>query len=138
MSETTNYKLYISDDAMEKFLDWRKKLAGESDSNMVKIDSALKSMDDTKAIKSRSVEAKLTSGGWVGANAPFTQTINIDGLLQEQNGVINISQNATAVQRVSAREAMLSIIEQTNGTITIAADGKIPETDIPVCIILLD
>ncbi len=41
MSETINYKLYITDSDSVKFSVWRKKMNGETDSNMVKIDTAL-------------------------------------------------------------------------------------------------
>lgn len=41
MSETSNYKLYITDDNTERFLDWRNKMNGVSDSNMTKIDTIL-------------------------------------------------------------------------------------------------
>lgn len=39
--------------------------------------------------------------------------------------------------KLIAREAMLSVIGQADGTLTIAADGEMPERDIPVYIILL-
>ena len=36
-----------------------------------------------------------------------------------------------------AREAMLSVVGQEDGKLTIAADGEMPDIDIPVYIILL-
>ena len=53
------------------------------------------------------------------------------------SGTISVAHNATAEQREIAREAMLSVIGQADGTLTIAADGEMPERDIPVYIILL-
>ena len=41
MSETTNYGLYLEDDASAKFQTWRQKMNGSGQSNMVKIDTAL-------------------------------------------------------------------------------------------------
>ena len=38
---TTNYNLYLEDDSTTRFLDWRKKMNGTDNSNMVKIDAAL-------------------------------------------------------------------------------------------------
>ena len=38
---TTNYNLYLEDDSTTRFLDWRQKMNGSGDSNMVKIDTAL-------------------------------------------------------------------------------------------------
>lgn len=46
MAETANYGLYVSSDSQTKFPDWRKKVAGETNSNMVKIDSVLKEHED--------------------------------------------------------------------------------------------
>ncbi len=46
MSETTNYKLHLTDDGSEPFLDWRKAINGTENSNMVKIDAALGGKQD--------------------------------------------------------------------------------------------
>ena len=133
MSKTPNYDLYLTDDSATRFLDWRRQMSGTEDSNMLKIDAAL----GEKADSSTAVSAILLASAWSGANAPFTQTITIDGLTASQNGTISVAHNATAVQREIAREAMLSVIGQGDGTLTIAADGEMPERDIPVYIILL-
>lgn len=133
MSETTNYKLHLTDDSTEKFLDWREKMNGTEDSNMIKIDNAL----GEKANSSVAISTTLLASAWTGVNAPFTQELSVEGLTASQNGVIDIAHDATAVQREIAREAMLSVIGQSNGTLTIAADGEMPEFDIPVYIILL-
>lgn len=133
MSETTNYKFYLTDDSTEKFLDWRKKMNGTENSNMIKIDTAL----GEKANNSVAVYATLLASAWVGVNAPFTQELSVAGLTATQNGVIDVAHDATAEQREIAREAMLSVVGQDDGTLTIAADGEMPEFDIPVYIILL-
>lgn len=133
MSETTNYKLHLTDDSTEKFLDWREKMNGTEDSNMIKIDNAL----GEKANSSVAIYTTLLASAWVGVNAPFTQELSVEGLTASQNGVIDVAHDATATQREIAREAMLSVVGQADGTLTIAADGEMPEFDIPVYIILL-
>lgn len=133
MSETNNYKLHLTDNSAEKFLDWREKMNGTENSNMIKIDNAL----GEKANSSVAISTTLLASAWTGVNAPFTQELSVEGLTASQNGVIDIAHDATAVQREIAREAMLSVIGQSNGTLTIAADGEMPEFDIPVYIILL-
>lgn len=133
MSETTNYKLHLTDDSSEKFLDWRNKMNGTEDSNMIKIDTAL----GEKANSSVAIYATLLASAWVGVNAPFTQELSVEGLTATQNGVIDVAHDATATQREIAREAMLSVIGQADCSLTIAADGEMPEFDIPVYIILL-
>lgn len=130
---TTNYNLYLEDSSTTHFLDWRKKMNGSDNSNMVKIDAAL----GEKANSSVAVNATLLASAWAGVNAPYTQEITIAGLTASQNGTISVAHNATAEQREIAREAMLSVIGQEDGKLTIAADGEMPEFDIPVYIILL-
>nr|DAM60858.1 MAG TPA: hypothetical protein [Caudoviricetes sp.] len=133
MSETTNYGLYVTDDSSDKFLNWRTKMNGTVDSNMVKIDTAL----GEKANSSISVTTTLLANSWSGIDSPFTQEISVAGLSATQNGTISVAHNATVEQREMAREAMLSVIGQEDGKLIIAADGEMPDIDIPVYIILL-
>lgn len=58
MAETLNYKLYITDDDQTKFKVWRENLAGETNSNMIKIDNALKSIE----LMIRDLQAQVISG----------------------------------------------------------------------------
>lgn len=133
MNETTNYKLHLTEGSTEKFQEWREKMNGTTDSNMIKIDNAL----GEKANSSVAIYTTLLASAWVGVNAPFTQELPVEGLTASQNGVIDVAHDATATQREIAREAMLSVVGQADGTLTIAADGEMPEFDIPVYIILL-
>lgn len=134
MSETTvNYGLYITDDSSERFLEWRTKMNGIESSNMVKIDTAL----GEKANSSVLVSVTLLASAWTGIDSPFTQDITVTGLTATQNGTISVAHNATFEQREMAREAMLSVVGQEDGKLTIAADGEMPDIDIPVYIILL-
>lgn len=133
MSNTPNYNLYLTDDGTTRFREWREQMNGTEDSNMVKIDAAL----GAKANSSVAVNTMLLASAWTGVEAPYTQVITISGLTASQNGTISVAHNATAEQREIAREAMLSVIGQTDGALTIAADGEMPERDIPVYIILL-
>ena len=134
MSETTkNYGLHLTNDSSEKFLDWRERMNGTSDSNMMKIDAAL----GEKANNSVIVTTALLASAWTGVDAPFTQELAVDGLLKDTNGIIDVAHDATAEQREIAREAKLAITGQEDGKLIIVADGEMPEFDIPVYIILL-
>lgn len=133
MSETTNYHLFLTDSDSMRFIDWREQINGKTNSNMVKIDAAL----SEKAHSSVAISATLTASGWTGSAAPFTQTINVAGLTANQNGTISVAQSATAAQRESAREAILSPTGQTAGKLTISADGDKPTVNIPVVVILM-
>lgn len=132
MSETTNYKLHLTDDSSEKFQDWRNAMNGPSNSNMTKIDEVL----GEKADSSVCISCTLLASAWTGLIAPFTQTLYVDGLGQSRNGIINMAQNATFEQREMAREAMLAVTGQADGELVISADGEMPDFDIPVQIIL--
>lgn len=133
MSNTPNYNLYLTDDSSTRFQDWRDKINGPVDSNMLKIDTAL----GEKADSSTTITATLTATAWVGTDAPYTQVIAIADLGADQNGMIAVAHSATADQRKAAREAMLSVVNQADGTLTIAADGELPELSIPVIVTLL-
>lgn len=133
MSETINCKLHLTDDSSERFQDWRNAMNGPTNSNMVKIDTAI----GEKADRSVSVPTTLSATAWSGVNPPFTQMLNVEGLKAAHNGYISVAHEATAEQREAAREAMLSVAGQADGVLTIVADGEMPEQDIPVLIIIL-
>ena len=132
LSTTTNYNLHLCDDDTIKFKDWRNEINGTTDSNMIKIDTAL----SEKANKSNAVESTLRANAWIGANSPYTQEIAVSGLGTMQNGAIGVSHSASAEQRDAAREAMLSVVGQSANKLTISADGELPSVDIPVMIII--
>jgi len=132
LSETTNYNLFLTDNDSMKFITWRNKINGQTDSNMIKIDTAL----GEKADRSIAVYTKLTVNEWVGENCPFTQKIAIEELKAVHNGTISLSHQATAEERTSAREAMLEVTGQEDGYLEVSSYGIKPETDIPVVVIL--
>lgn len=67
MAETTNYKLYKDSWELTSPREWREKLAGETGSNMDKIDTALKSHDD--AISAKQDKLTGSAGQVVGFDA---------------------------------------------------------------------
>ena len=130
---TANYNLYLEDDGTTRFLDWRQKMNGSGDSNMVKIDTAL----SEKADSSVSVDGVLLASAWAGDSAPYSQSIDVRGLTSEQNGSISVSQDITAEQLEAVLSAVLSVSRQEDGVLTIVANKGKPNVDIPVSIILL-
>ena len=133
MANTPHYNLFVTDDMNERLDNWYRQLAGAQDSNMVKIDTEL----FKKAATSKKVAGTLSAAAWVGASAPYTQQITVEGLTAEQNGSISLTQSATPEQREAARNALLFATNQTDGSLTITADGEKPKIDIPAEIILL-
>lgn len=45
MSTTEHYGLYLEDSSTTQFKEWREKINGTADSNMIKIDNALAALD---------------------------------------------------------------------------------------------
>lgn len=133
MSETTNYHLFLTDDNTMRFQDWREKINGKTDSNMIKIDAAL----SEKAELSQAINTTLPVSGWSEGSSPYYLTILVDGLGASQNGVIGVAQNITVQQMEVVCAAELHVSEQSDGAITIVAHGDRPTCDIPVTIILI-
>lgn len=132
MSTTANYNLILTDDDQTKFKEWRESINGNSNSNMEKIDTAL----GEKANLSVAISAVLVMSAW-SENAPYSQTISVDGLTEEQNGIITIGQNITTEQIEDVVAADMRITNQADGSLTVTAYGDKPTRDIPVTIILL-
>lgn len=83
---------------------------------------------------SRAITTTLLARAWANGQ----QTIAVNGLSADQNGVIGVAQNITEEQMTATRSAELYVCAQSNDSLTVAADGETPYCDIPVVIILLD
>lgn len=133
MAETTNYKLFLTDDKYMYFLNWREKISGQDDSNMVIIDRVL----GEKAQHSICVNTTLTASGWSEVH-PYTQSLSIENLTAEQNGILSAGLNINDEQLENIVAAEMRITKQEEGSVTVTAYGDKPMCDIPVMIILLD
>lgn len=129
MSGTKNYNLHLTDTATERFLDWRNKMNGTEDSNMIKIDTAL----GEKADSSVNIPCTLLASAWENDE----QTVVVTGLTAEQNGVIGVAQNISEEQLKACYSAGLYIKGQMNDALVIGVNGTTPTIDIPANIILL-
>lgn len=132
MSATKNYDLALTDNDQTKFKEWRESINGNSNSNMEKIDTAL----GEKANLSVAINAVLLMSAW-SDDSPYVQTISVEGLNADQNGIITIGQNITTEQLEDVVAAEMRISDQVDGAFTITAYGDKPTRDIPVTIILL-
>lgn len=133
MSQTENYGFYLEGDDTTKFKEWREKMNGLLNSNMKMIDEILSGL----AIKSQAVQTSLTSSGWTWTGSKYSQTLEIEGLTPDTNGIIGVGQNLTLEQTDAVYMAELMVGDQTDGSLTIFANGDKPYCDIPVIIILL-
>ena len=132
MSATKNYDLALTDNDQTKFKEWRESINGNSNSNMEKIDTAL----GEKANLSVAINAVLLMSAW-SDDSPYVQTISVEGLTADQNGIITIGQNITTEQLQDVVAADMRISDQADGSLTVTAYGDKPTRDIPVTIILL-
>ena len=132
MSATKNYDLALTDNDQTKFKEWRESINGNSNSNMEKIDTAL----GEKANLSVAINAVLLMSAW-SDDSPYVQTISVEGLNADQNGIITIGQNITTEQPEDVVAADMRISDQADGSLTVTAYGDKPTCDIPVTIILL-
>ena len=132
MSETKNCNLTLTDNDKTKFKEWREAINGSLNSNMIKIDDAI----GGKANLSVAINAVLLMSAW-SDDSPYVQTISVDGLAAEQNGIITIGQNITTEQLEDVVAADMRITDQVDGSLTVTAYGDKPTRDIPVTIILL-
>lgn len=132
MSATKNYDLALTDNDQTKFKEWRESINGNSNSNMEKIDTAL----GEKANLSVAINAVLLMSAW-SDDSPYVQTISVEGLTADQNGIITIGQNITTEQLEDVVAADMRISGQVDGAFTVTAYGDKPTRDIPVTIILL-
>lgn len=78
----------------------------------------------------------LTALGWVdtSGNAPFTQTVNIQGILATDTPIIDVVLSSTTETAKSQLEAFscLSKIETADGSITATCLDTKPTIDIPI------
>lgn len=79
------------------------------------------------------INAILLANSWINKE----QSVNINGIADTSNGIVGIAQNITSMQYDSARAAMMHIINQSNQSIVIRADGEVPSCDIPIVIMIL-
>ena len=116
MSATKNYDLALTDNDQTKFKEWRESINGNSNSNMEKIDTAL----GEKANLSVAINAVLLMSAW-SDDSPYVQTISVEGLNADQNGIITIGQNITTEQLEDVVAADMRISDQTDGSLTVTA-----------------
>ncbi len=133
MSQTKNYGFHLEGDNTTKFKEWREKLNGLVNSNMTMIDDILAE----KAIKSQAIQTSLISSDWIWTGSKYTQTLEIEGLTPDMNGMVGVGKNLTPEQIDAVCMAELMVGSQTDDMLTIFANGDKPYCDIPVIIILL-
>lgn len=97
------------------------------------VDTILSGKAEVSEIKA----VTLTSTNWIGESAPYTQTLTVEGITASCNGLVSLGQDVSLEVREATRDAMLSILNQDENSITIVADGDKPSIDIPITVVIV-
>lgn len=90
--------------------------------------------DDAESCEpSNSVSVTLLASDWTSGQ----QTISVEGLTADQNGVAALPQVFSTAQYEAVVAAEIYVSGQTDGSLTFSCMGDTPQIDIPVIIILL-
>lgn len=109
--------------------------ANSSDLATVATSGSYSDLSNTPTIPSVSnYSATLLSSGWVGASAPYTQTVNVTGILSTDNTLANIalSSDTTTAQSQLTNWAYVSKMETSNGAVTATCFDSKPSIDLNV------
>ena len=130
MAETVNYGLYITDDPKEKFIEWRRKLDGLDESNMIIIDRLL----GEKSTKSYCLSGVLLASAWVGDGAPYIQNLSGTALHimvmiadDADDGVLAHDTGEVIVDDQKDETSGVGITAGDNGVISLAQSSTIDE-----------
>lgn len=86
-----------------------------------------------KCDASEAITATLLAKNWENGQ----QTVSVEGLGANQNGVASLPQAISDSAYESAVAAEMRTVSQAEGSLTIACNGDVPQIDIPIIIILL-
>ena len=89
--------------------------------------------DVDNGYENRDIALTIPTSTWINGE----NTIPVDGLSANSNGMIGCSAAITAEQLAAAKLAELSISGQSDGNITIKASGTVPSVDIPVTLTII-
>lgn len=87
-------------------------------------------------IESTQTTATLTSTGWTGTSAPFTQTITVSGVTSTSIVDIDVQSTVTAEQLDAYINAKIVDGGQTTNNITLKAFGEKPTVSIPIKVVV--
>lgn len=79
------------------------------------------------------VSGTLDKDDWDGSG-PYTQEIAISGITSAKKAIIGLPHSATSAEYLAALAALLHVTAVGTDTITVTAEGDVPEIDIPVLV----
>lgn len=85
------------------------------------------------SVKSKTILRTLSEDSWVNR----TQTVSIQDITSDSNGFADIANTATSEQVIAAKNGLIAIAGQGDGTLTFSANGTVPTVDIPIIVVLI-
>ena len=82
---------------------------------------------------SKAVDIVVPANGW----SNYQQTVSVLSLRAGQNFIIGLADTATEEMKDAASDAMIDVIGQAEGNITLKVNGVVPAVDLPMQIITL-
>lgn len=89
--------------------------------------------DDLEDSKARTISITIPGNTWINKE----NTVQVDGLLESNCGVIGCPNGITDDQIVAVKLAEITVSGQSNGRIVLKASGVAPEIDIPAIITIV-
>jgi hypothetical protein len=86
-----------------------------------------------KCDASQSIDVTLLASGWTNGE----QTVSVSGVTAKQNGIAGLPQSFSDAEYEAIAAAELYVAAQTDGSVTFACNGDVPQIDVPAVIILL-
>ena len=77
--------------------------------------------------------ATLAAASWSGSG-PYTQTVAVSGMTSSKKAIVGLAMTATTAQYEAAADAGLRVTSQGTDTITVTAEGGVPDVDIPIIV----
>lgn len=96
-------------------------------------DEAIYNALNNKCDASTTVSAVLSASAWENGQ----QTISVEGLGADQNGIASLPQNCSDAEYEAVCAAALMVSGQDANSLTFFVNGDIPQIDIPILILLL-
>lgn len=88
-----------------------------------------------QASRIETLEIVVDVAAWQGEEGPWYAVLD-NAALGDRSGIVGISEDASEEQRVEAAEALIHLARLEDGRRILEADGKKPELDIPITIIV--
>lgn len=82
------------------------------------------------------VNATLAAASWVGASAPYTYALTVNGVTTTSNQELLPKTDITSAQLTALQKANIIGVGQALNTINLKAFGTKPTVDIPITIIV--